>query len=798
MAFNPELGSSSPEVLLDNAKRLDELTNGPAATVPDRAGEPLDSWRKMQEDNAALVDETRQNLIPLSRQYMTLAAAQADIANIPDGSATYVRSSDGSSLADEYINNAGTLEATGRSMPSGEFVKDIDERIQHISGGNIAEIRDANGNVPLVLSGDGMLFLAHLNESVQESLSRVSSALRLNTGHDIVRIGDGLNDTFIQASDGRIYVPMLQNSLQDEINKLKGGDTGNPSISYIDSHNLVGTATYIEVPDGYSVDIVKWLRDGEVISGQSGQAYILTAADIARKITAKIGAIFGGVRVSDSSSGKIGGISLESAGQAGTIYEGFTLSAGDDFNSLDILGPSNPRGRWITTRTYLNPPRGSDTLLGTMYDTDPEFTGFSDSNRGVPVGFDNMRAENGVLRLQARVATDAEKSHMQGSRHEIAAMVSSVGAFSFYAGPAGTGECIIEWYAMFTHKTRNPAGWHPSLWTQSSLPSYTYNSDELDIVEGTSQKATSNYNIWGSDGSRTGGGSLGPDKDIMDGKYHKITAVLSQSAVKIYVDDVLNSTSNIDANAVREPGYLLMSSHVYNGTFRGDKYLPEAWEQLWKGATISVDWCRIWRKTGLSHIKPLANIPSVNIAFGNRGSILLPEKSALWGRDDVIENIQCIMTEENEPGGSHTVPYNTLPAFVTYDSSTRTITVSNGYAKSGRLNFVIYGYLQDGSSCEPARTWANIGPHFTGTTLTLSAGQSIDLYPLWDCGVLVTDGVKCAKIIGCYSLPDGVIFDSVSSRITNFGAAAGSYVITTVCRNSVGQIANQKLNLTID
>ncbi|MFV6403476.1 SGNH/GDSL hydrolase family protein, partial [Klebsiella pneumoniae] len=114
MAFNPELGSSSPEVLLDNAKRLDELTNGPAATVPDRAGEPLDSWRKMQEDNAALVDETRQNLIPLSRQYMTLAAAQADIANIPDGSATYVRSTDDSALADEYINNGGTLEATGR------------------------------------------------------------------------------------------------------------------------------------------------------------------------------------------------------------------------------------------------------------------------------------------------------------------------------------------------------------------------------------------------------------------------------------------------------------------------------------------------------------------------------------------------------------------------------------------------------------------------------------------------------------------------------------------------------------
>ncbi len=29
MAFNPELGSMSPAVLLDNAERLDKLVNGP-------------------------------------------------------------------------------------------------------------------------------------------------------------------------------------------------------------------------------------------------------------------------------------------------------------------------------------------------------------------------------------------------------------------------------------------------------------------------------------------------------------------------------------------------------------------------------------------------------------------------------------------------------------------------------------------------------------------------------------------------------------------------------------------------
>lgn len=118
MAFNPELGSTSPAVLLDNAERLDKLVNGPELTEPDRAGVELDTWRGMMAKNEALTEETRQNLIPLSRQYMTLADAQADIANIPEGSTTYVRSADGNSLADEYINNGGTLRSTGRKMPS--------------------------------------------------------------------------------------------------------------------------------------------------------------------------------------------------------------------------------------------------------------------------------------------------------------------------------------------------------------------------------------------------------------------------------------------------------------------------------------------------------------------------------------------------------------------------------------------------------------------------------------------------------------------------------------------------------
>ncbi|WP_227819131.1 hypothetical protein [Raoultella ornithinolytica] len=116
--LNPPLGTTTPEIFMDNVKRADELVNGPPATIPDRGGKPLDTWRQMMAKN----DEIRQNIIPLSKQYMTLAEAQNDIANIPPGSTTYYRSPDNSALAIEIMNVGGVLEPTGRRQVSQEFV----------------------------------------------------------------------------------------------------------------------------------------------------------------------------------------------------------------------------------------------------------------------------------------------------------------------------------------------------------------------------------------------------------------------------------------------------------------------------------------------------------------------------------------------------------------------------------------------------------------------------------------------------------------------------------------------------
>nr|WP_259345231.1 CotH kinase family protein [Klebsiella pneumoniae] len=130
----------------DNNESIDSFVNSSELTVTTRTGIEYDTMAGMQKkaddqreqiatDSSAVVEQTRQNLIPLSRQYMTLDAAQADIANIPEGSTTYYRSPDDSSLAIEVINNAGTLEPTGRKMPSQQAVDDIAEQTKQTSDG---------------------------------------------------------------------------------------------------------------------------------------------------------------------------------------------------------------------------------------------------------------------------------------------------------------------------------------------------------------------------------------------------------------------------------------------------------------------------------------------------------------------------------------------------------------------------------------------------------------------------------------------------------------------------------------
>lgn len=549
----------------------------------------------------------------------------------------------------------------------------------------------------------------------------------------------------------------------------------------------VGNTLTAEFPMG--VGTVKWQRltagSWGDIAGATSMTYVQTSEDAGKSVRpiATSYAPFGGsVSVPDAPAEIVGGIAVGSAGAAGTMYDGFTLRWGDDFNTLDILGPANPRGKYWTTRIGGTGARGNDTLLGTQYDTDPLMTGHADSNRGVPVSYSNMNVSGSVLNLQARKATAGEQTHMQSLRNEVSAQISTVGEVLFYPGTGAAGEVIVE--SRMGWSASNPAGWHATFWTYSAVPGAGDEKDEFDF-ESNRDTVHLQRNV------KTAGVNTPANYGnfAIDGGMHLVAFKLSQSSAAYYKNGAQLAAPAVNANSKAVPQFVFLTSHVYNGTFQGDTYNKSSWNADADGATLSIDYLRVWSRSALNHYKPLASLTDQNVAYGGSITITLPSKIVLWGNAGVTEAVQAVYNEENEPGAAHDSVYGQFPPGVSYNAGTRELTVNIMSGKAGRINFLVIPYDAAGSTCKPLRFAVNVGPKVlvTSYALTTGAAMNVDLYATCDCGVLTTNGTGKAKTISVSGLSGtGLSYSDATGMLTGTYTGTGATMAVTVT-NSVGQ-----------
>lgn len=262
---NPVPSASMPDAW-DNMQSIDKFVNSSDETITTRTGEQLDTlhgvnvkadnqltqqqadFETSQEERDAVVEETRQNLIPLSRQYMTLAAAQTDIANIPAGSTTYYRSPDDSALAIEVINNGGTLEPTGRKMPSKKYVDDAIAPYspllnitqaseffysdEYKDSGVEEAIVDENKKILLSRKGTEWFF----QKIIAGEISADEFAAEILSGNDVLISGQSLLG----------IVPFLQASTFVDISEFS--DSGYDSATFSENNRIIvgikGTTLY--------------------------------------------------------------------------------------------------------------------------------------------------------------------------------------------------------------------------------------------------------------------------------------------------------------------------------------------------------------------------------------------------------------------------------------------------------------------------------------------------------------------------------------------------------------------------
>ncbi|HBM3174278.1 TPA: GDSL family lipase, partial [Klebsiella michiganensis] len=109
--LTPPLGTAGFSVLKENVENLDIALNTDSESWLDRGKRVNVSWKGILNKNAEALKETQDSITILGLPFTTLAEAQAaaNDGKIPVGAVTWARNAGDASLADEYINNGGTL-----------------------------------------------------------------------------------------------------------------------------------------------------------------------------------------------------------------------------------------------------------------------------------------------------------------------------------------------------------------------------------------------------------------------------------------------------------------------------------------------------------------------------------------------------------------------------------------------------------------------------------------------------------------------------------------------------------------
>jgi len=106
-----------------NAEKIDEVVNSDAEKYEDRFGIERFTLQGL-----------RNNLSPLGKAYtLEQASAAINSGEIQDGAHFFIWSDNPNSIADEYINVAGTPTPTGQFLPSNVFIESIEKAQKYIN-----------------------------------------------------------------------------------------------------------------------------------------------------------------------------------------------------------------------------------------------------------------------------------------------------------------------------------------------------------------------------------------------------------------------------------------------------------------------------------------------------------------------------------------------------------------------------------------------------------------------------------------------------------------------------------------
>ena len=488
----------------------------------------------------------------------------------------------------------------------------------------------------------------------------------------------------------------------------------------------------------------------------------------------------------------IGGTAIGTMGAAGTIYEGYQLADGDDFDTApDFLTPGNANGAYMTTRNYgiqSGAPRylrGAASLGG--YEADPWHSGFADAGRGVvPASFsDTISVAGGSLTLKSRRATAAEKALMGplSDKGNLSSMVH-LARRNMLRAP-----CLIEMRLRFPYSLASWDQWHPTFWVIQSQPGNGWDGLELDC-EGFSPALQFNRNTW-ENGVGAFGPTLGTTQNVSKTTYRnyafEIVQVNGAWTVRLWEDGVLRGEGSPDYGGrvldPTRPFHIMFTNHILQSGLNQSVF-DAAGDA---GALIECDWWRTWSVEGSNFRKPLGGAVTAMTDFDAPFSLALAPPAAVWGADVTSDVIEMIPNEDNTPAA----PWvrGLLPASVTRTGDTLSGRISD---RPGRLILARSATPGVGDGCIPQPITICVGPRITTTALSYNVGVgfTFDAYAAVDCGDL-----HMGKQVTVSGLPAWATFDPATGLVTGTPTDTGNTSITVTGINAMGQSVSKALPL---
>lgn len=402
----------------------------------------------------------------------------------------------------------------------------------------------------------------------------------------------------------------------------------------------------------------------------------------------------------------VGGISLGTVGQTGTVYEGLRLIEGDDF----VSAPTRWNGRSLSGR-YAHSAlhtgfRGTNGDQDRAMYIDPSFRG-ARSQSPVDLGYDGASVSNSILTLTAQPSPTellpllpttytSGRGDAQNRPRIISGGLKTGPSFMLSANADFAVECRVRLEAGQIR------GYWPSFWTSSF---FWADMAEIDILEGKKTSGNDpmttlmNYIYNTTDGAGAIFDTV--SQPTIPTNRWVILGVRRNGNTLTFYDDI--AVEGTIANRATLSNTAIVQRMRGAHDIRLDLAVSSQWDTSsfdiadWPAA-VEFDWWRAWvPQTASRGNENLEVLPAVMTTPGGSWSATLPSVSTLYGGAAGLEQVTGAFDNFDAPGMPTRNSTTKLPTSMAVNLTSRAITGTVPTTEGGAMGvFVTYAY-NDGS-----------------------------------------------------------------------------------------------------